>query len=128
MGFGDTPADWDQRQLFNARLHELFMNADKCSINDDYDNWYDSLRGVKRMINAFLDEKERVVIEVLVNDARRWSKVSGKRSLLFDRSLVQDKLDELHTKLYDYAHKYKLLLPRTDSTDTGFSRRLKGGT
>lgn len=118
LSAGDV--EWDQRQLFNERLHSLFMNADRCSINDDYDNWYDCLRGVKRMINAYFTSEEREKIDSLLVIAKRWSKLSGRRGVLFDPNLVQDKLDEAHTLLYDLAHKYKLLLPRGDVQGSGF--------
>lgn len=108
-----NPSNWDQRQLFNMRLHNLLATADRCNIEDDFDNWFDSLRGVRRMINHFLSDNEKLEITALLDKAQKWAK-AGNNKRIVDPKIVQDHLDNLHMRLYDLAHKYRLLIPVND--------------
>lgn len=119
----NSPSEWDQRQLFNKRLHELLSLADYHSVADNYDDWYDCLRGVRRMINCFLTDEEKDKSNEIDNMARAWAKVSGNSRLNTNLDVVQDKLNELHTLLYDLAHKYRLLIPVADKTAGGLIDR-----
>jgi len=110
-------SEWDNRQLFNMRFHYLLSTADVASINDDYDNWFDALRGIKRMIHDFLTDEEKADVEKSLNEARKWAKVGRRTSV--NPETVQDKLDATHTLLYDLSHKYKLQVPRSDASGSG---------
>lgn len=86
--------------------------ANDCRINDDFDNWYDSLEALESELSPWMKEESEAV-EKLILASRKWIKAGTD---IYQRGIdpfyVRDKLRELEKKLRQVIHDNGLDIPR----------------
>lgn len=119
-----SKSEWHQGNLVAERLHDYLKSVGINRTSDNYDDWYDSLEGLRSELSAFMKDDELDESRALLFKSRSYLVIPlNQRTLHMGKKIwdLRDQLEISTVYLRKIMHKYGLDVPMSTPSGTGMA-------